>query len=329
MTYKWIPGCGPSREALERMRAHFRKPAQAMGEAWFMSPERRFYNELAEAPIAEITQPLLGECLNAISSGISCFGHRQEWHEWFKYLLPSLIERPDERYAFNCLVEPTISAFMQVFWQGLDGEYPEFRDDVMCSLGFCLMSPELWIAIDNGGSALAILRWQDDDGTMTPSGWDAGEANGALSSMFFFCLKYLKTGEMTTWVSSLLAVEDPYWKGALMVWLLGAYDFLNATAPVPAQLQKTNPRINWDDSHTLGSRYDAEVTDDSGAVVFDDNTKFLIPANNSAFLSEVRLQLTPELILEWTDEIAAEAALRESLLNTPELLFDKLTKTRV
>jgi len=68
------------------MRAHFGKPTQPMGEAWFMSSKRKVYAELQEVPVEKIPQELLRECLFEIASGIKCFGHRDEWDEWFKYL---------------------------------------------------------------------------------------------------------------------------------------------------------------------------------------------------------------------------------------------------
>ena len=325
MSYEWIPGCGPSEEAVQRMRAHFPKPTTHMGEAWFMG-DRKFYPELSEKPIEEIAPEVLRDCLYQISSGISSFGHQAEWSDWFKYLLPGLVMLPDNRYAFHFLVESIVSALMQVFWLGLDGEYSGFRDDVMSSLGLCLMKPEAWIVIDDKRPdelALLSLRWEEDDGTLAPSGWDAGETSPNLSAMLFFGLKYLRPAEIPSWATSLIAIKDPYWRAALMVWLLGAYDLLNTPIPLPSQLGKTNPQVNWADSHSLGSGHEPDGSEWDQH--FNDNKEFLMPANNSAFVTEVRRQLTPELILEWTDAIAADAALSTSLLNTPELLFDKLT----
>ena len=205
----------------------------------------------------------------------------------------------------------------------MDGEYPEFRNDALNSLALCMMASESWIEGEGMNARPLVstfLRWEENDGSLAPSGWDAGETNGALSSLMFFCLKYLDVSEIPSWIGSLVAPDDPYWKGALMVWLLGSYDLLRTPVALPSKLEKANPRVGWQNSHSLGGRDDADHSEG-----FNENRLFLVSANNTVFLSEVCRQLTPDLILRWTDELASDEVLAAKLLNTSELLFDKLT----
>ena len=146
--FKWVPCLGPSAEAVERMRAHFPKPSEPMGEAWFMGVERRLYTELAETPVAEANRFDLSHCLFELTSGTTSFGRRAEWEEWFRYLLPGLVLRGNEQHGFETLLEPTVTAFMVLFPKSLEGEYEGFREDALASLGACVMRPEAW---DNCG----------------------------------------------------------------------------------------------------------------------------------------------------------------------------------
>lgn len=44
--YFWRPGVGIDSAALDRLRIHFTRPKEPMGEAWFMSSERHLFREL-------------------------------------------------------------------------------------------------------------------------------------------------------------------------------------------------------------------------------------------------------------------------------------------
>jgi hypothetical protein len=333
MAYQWIPGKGPSSQAIERLRAYFPKPSYPMGEAWFMSDERTFYHELSEKPIAEIPIENLQHYLFEISSGISCFGLLEEWDCWFKYLLPDLILRSHETYAFETLIEGVVTAFMNVFWKGLEDEYAEFREDIINTLSLCLMKQKEWADCKNEVAGTSykkalFLVWENEEGQLEPSGWGAGESNKAFSSMMFFCLKYLSTENISTWVESLLKIKDPYWRGTFMVWLLGAYDLLMMPVPLPSKLEKTNPRVHWHDSHVLGSRFGSLGAEEPPDAGFNDNKDFLVPENNAAFLAEIRERLAPEEVLNWTDSLSSDKKLAESLLNTHDLFFDRLFGNR-
>lgn len=333
--YKWIPKDGVSLDAVVRMKNHFLKPKQLMGEAWFIGKERRLYHELIDKPFAEIKpSDLSTEILFEIASGTKSFGHREEWDEWFKYLLPQLILRSSESYFFSeLLAQSIVSAFMNVYWNGIPEEYSGFRNDVIDSLSLCLMNEELWCYyIDEKTNIIypraKFLNTYKDGRDNLRLDWNSGKANESLSALMFFCLKYLNPKEISSWVKSLFSINDIYWKGALMVWILGTYDILKQPIISPLMIEKSNPELKWENSHTLGSRYgsiDAEHLPDKD---FNDNKNFIPAENAECFVEEINKHLTDELILDWAESFAGDSFVSESTFNIPELLMEKLSKNK-
>lgn len=335
--YKWIPKNGVSLEAVERMKNHFHclKPKQPMGEAWFIGKERRLYHELIDKPFAKIKpSDLSTEILFEIASGTKSFGHREEWDEWFKYLLPQLILRSSESYFFNeLLAQSTVSAFMNVYWNGIPEEYSGFRNDVIISLSLCLMNEELWFdCIDEKANATHLrakfLDTYQDGKNELRLDWNAGKSNESLSALMFFCLKYLNPKEISFWVKSLFSIGDIYWKGALMVWILGAYDILKQPIISPLMIEKSNPELEWENSHTLGSRYGSMDAEHPPHEDYNDNKNFIPFENAECFIEEINKHLTDELILEWAESFAEDNFIAESTYNVPELLMKKMSKNK-
>jgi len=335
LEYKWIPKTTVSLDALERMRKHFHKPKLLMGEAWFMGKERRLYTELVDRPFDQIEPSELStEILFEIASGTKCFGHREEWDEWFKYLLPQLILRSSESYFFNeLLLQSVVSAFMNIYWNGIPEEYKGFRNDVINSLSFCLMNEDLWFDHHNEETrevyprATFLDTYRDGQGNLRLD-WNTGKANESLSAMMFLCLKYLNIEEISSWVKSLFSINDVYWKGALMVWLLGAYDVLEQPIVVPSMLEKASPEITWENSHALGSSYGSADAKYPPAEEFNDNKDFIPVENAKCFLEKIRGQITDELILHWAELFAQDRFVGESTCNVPELILDKIQKRK-
>jgi len=299
------------------MRANFPKPPAPMGEAWFIGKERHFYTRLADEPVAEVDAGYLLGALFEIASGTNSFGRRGEWEGWFRFLLPDLILRAHERHAFTFLLEEAINAFTVIFWDGLGGEYEGFEDDVLRTLGRCLMKEELWDRRAGAGRRplARFLRWEDEAGEIGPAGWHAGQTSPALSASLFFCLKYLPAGEIPPWVGSLAAVEDPYFRGALVVWLLGALDLLSEERPGAGGIEGSNPSVSWHSSFLLPPNPGAAA---------GGRADFLPRENRAAFLGEMRRRVTPEVLLAWAESFSADETLSASLLNAPDLLFDRL-----
>lgn len=303
-----------------------------MGEAWFNTKERRLYTELIDKPFEQIeTSDLSIFILFAISSGTSCFGHREEWDEWFKYLLPDLILRCQDSYFFNeLLAQAVVTAFMSIYWNGIPEEYKGFRDDVINSLSLCLMNEDLWFdhKDENTGTAYPKATFLDcykDGKAQLRLDWNTGKANESFSALMFFCLKYLNPEEIISWVKSLFLIRDTYWKGTLMVWLLGAYDILKEPVVVPSMIEKANPEIDWENSHVLGSRYGSIDAKYQPAEEYNDNKDFLPAENIKIFLKEIRKQMTADVIFDWAELFTKDKYALESTYNVPELLLEKLS----
>lgn len=301
-----------------------------MGEAWFQAEERYLYTELLEKPLSEVPANELANVLWDIS-GTSSFGHREEWDSWFKYLLPDLVLRGHEAYVSDLLVETTVTTFMLLFPSRLGEVYEGFREDALATLGACLMMPELWNDCEGGteGAAYPVanfLVWEDRDGEEALARWHAGGSSSPISASLFFCLKYLNENEVGPWFESVVAIEDPYFRASLAVWLLGALDLLESEEPSPRELEKSNPQVNWHNSFMLESAYETRVLPDYVREPLYDLRDFLPRENCAALVREVRRLLTPEVIIAWAEEFSEDALLYESLYNVPDLLFDKLTK---
>jgi hypothetical protein len=91
----WIPGDGIDTAALARMRSHFPKPKEPMGEAWFMCDDRRMYTELL-GDLDALDARTLKEPLAEIAGGTGSFGPHREWQVWFHHLLGATLPRCHE-----------------------------------------------------------------------------------------------------------------------------------------------------------------------------------------------------------------------------------------
>jgi len=329
LEYQWIPRKEIDLYSVERMKSHFQKPSEPMGESWFMSEERRMYYELMEYPVEEISIKLLSKILTEISLGISCFGHRTEWDEWFKYLLPYLILRSHEEIGYKeFLIQDVVTAFMSVYWIEIFDEYVGFRDDVINSLSISLMINDLWTDFydENAEKWYPKFTFQADvarNGKLCMN-WGVGNANNNLSAIMFFCLKYLKPNEIFSWLHSCIQICDPFWKGNLMIWLLGIYDLLHEPIIVPSQIEVTMPKLTWSWSHVLGSdtgSIDVKYPPMDG---YNDNKDFLPSKNVRAFREAISQYITGELIVEWADLFSRDPFLAEGTYSIPERLLEKL-----
>ena len=329
--FKWVPCRGPSAEAIERMRAHFKKPSEPMGEAWFLSEERYLYTSLLEEPLAEASADKLIKALWEITSGTGSFGRREEWDAWFKYLLPDLILRGHETHAFEFLFEVTASAFMVIFPSRLGEVYEGFREDALATLGACLMKPEFWGGRGGGiegetHPAAAFLVSGKEEGAAELANWHAGQASQPMSASLFFCLKYLNGDEIGPWFESVVAIEDPYFRASLAVWLLGALDLLESEEAGPRAMEKSKPEVGWHNSFLLESAYEGYAAVEHSGEPTNDVRDFLPLENREALVRAVRRVITLEVLIAWADRLSEDALLYENLYHVPDLLFDRLAK---
>jgi len=299
--YQWIPGCGPSVPSLKRMRGRIKKPDYLMGEAWFISRERRLYAEMLEQDPLTLSVSYLGRVLDEIESGTKRFGDTGEWDEWFQFLLPVLIERSHESW----ILKDTLATFFIVFDNDITEIYDGFRHDVITSLSLCLMKSELW------------YNWVDEVTKMKTrrpkflfeSEWNSRIACAEVSISLFFCLKYLRPEEIACWVKSLVAIDDPFWQAHLLVWLIGFNDYIKLPSTTWQRLKKAAPNISW------GHEFLIEPP--------TDELDFLPEVNVQAFLDKVRQEINSETLFRWIDSFSYWPELKETLCNIPDIYFDK------
>ncbi|UUZ46942.1 hypothetical protein LP420_25155 [Massilia sp. B-10] len=95
--------------ALERLQRHAARPAEPMGEAWFMSDDRQMFDALA-GDLSRLDIDYLKKALNEIASGTSAFGPYAEWQSWYHYLLGRILPRAHEA-SLGSLLESLINGF--------------------------------------------------------------------------------------------------------------------------------------------------------------------------------------------------------------------------
>lgn len=311
--FLWQPGDGPDAAALSRLRSAFLRPAQPMGEAWFMSEERRMFTEL-NGDLAQLNVCQLQEPLNEIASGTSSFGPFKEWHEWFHYLLGHLIPRCHEAYV-SSLLESLITGFIALYPNGIHRPpYPQFQEDVPLTLGRCMMDRECW----NGEEIVmgTLLHRSNRNPNQVWCWWNA---SGDFSSSLYFCLKYLPADLIHGWFSSVLAIQSPHWRAQVIAWLVGSYDMLHGTVKWPSEWQlEARPWVRWEWSHCLNPELAA--TDESGAAAVD---SLLPDASRRIVLAATRDYFTPAAYAGWLRSISSVSYLKEELAEIPDT-FERL-----
>ncbi|MCB5205398.1 hypothetical protein LH464_23335 [Neorhizobium sp. T786] len=300
IVYQWRPGAGSEVAALARMRDTFPRPSSLMGEAWFMGEKRHMFTDLM-GDLDTLPVNALHKALEEIASGTSSFGPREEWRDWFHYLLPHLVPRATERYV-SALSETLVTAFMTQYPCGVvDPPYPQFREDALNTLGRAMMNPACWHdgRIVNG-TLLHRTKW--------PNGhWGWHDASGDLSASMFFNLKYLSPEEIPAWIASVLAIACPYWRAQLLVWFVGAHDLLEGCIEDPSGLPHRGPKIDWNWAHCLKM----------GNLAPGDPAPFFPRANCQTMLEGLTKIMNEDLLLQWLMTIAEVPELETELLALP------------
>ena len=241
----WVPGQGPDFVALQRMEQAFTKPKRPMGEAWFMALERRMYAQLLD-DLDTVDDGEIEKALEQTATGPGSFGQREEWTEWFHYLLPRLVTR-DWHTGLHSSMEVLFTAFMaQHPWVESPWPYQRFRTDALATLGRFVMAPRFWP--DGELDVVACL-----DKRETPSGlFGWYKTSGLLSASLFFCAKYLPPGDVPGWFRSVLAIPDRRWTAQVITWLVGAHAILTDESGWPDDLPRADSfGVDWSWSHAL------------------------------------------------------------------------------
>jgi hypothetical protein len=292
--FVWQPGLGIDESALARMRSHFTRPKEPMGEAWFMSEERHVFHEL-EGDLATLSAWQLQRPLEEIASGTSSFGPHAEWHAWYHYLLGQLLPRSHEAFV-SPLIESLITGFIALYSNGINvGPYPQFRSDALVTLGRCMMEARCW----NRSEIVvgSMLHRSNNNPNRVWCWWDA---SGDFSASLFFCLKYLPPPLIRDWFQSVLDIASPHWRAQTLVWLIGAHEMLSGRTNWPSEfLAEARPSIGWEWSHCL--RPELASADESGVPPVPS----LLPESSGIQVLElVHSHFTEDVFLDWLTSIA-------------------------
>jgi hypothetical protein len=294
--FLWKPGHGPNAAVLARMAAMFPSPTEPMGEAWFMSEERRMFPQLL-LDLDTVDDDEIMHALGELASGPCCFGQRGEWTEWYHFLLPRLIGRNWGPQVYHP-VELLVSAFVQQHPDS-DGPWPYagFRIDALQTLGAYIMAAPFW----NGHGVPGCLNKLPNG----ISGWF--DADGLLSASLFFCLKYLKPDEVREWFRSVLAISNSHWRAQMVVWLIGAHPLLSGEIDQPARFPEIGSYgVTWDRSHGLAGNYSGDFDEPVQLIPF-------LPAANA----QIALQAARDCdIGDFFEELATNPVLADVAAET-------------
>lgn len=189
-------------------------PKHPMGEAWFMGEERAMYWDLMHEDPQQWPTTQLDTALEELTSGPGSFGPMDEWTRWFHFLLPraQMLIDPSRSHLHEALVSAT---FVHCIDPAMPGRSPEFRRDLLDSLGRTLLTPACW----KDGRAVPYRL-------LTLVGRNAFndiwiEGGSGLAASCCLVLKYLDPELIDAWLASVLVIEDPYWRAAFVLCLAG------------------------------------------------------------------------------------------------------------
>lgn len=302
MEFQWIPATEPDPQAIERMFKHFPKPGKPMLDPWTIGGLH--YHTLAfEESAQTLKLDLLVDLIDDISEGITTIGFYNDYKDRFLYILPHTILRSHEG-RLEPILTNLITTFFNIYRDGLTEEYDGFRQDTLNTLAKALMKSEFWYA-DND---FQIEVWE-----LTAPVYNY-EASKTLSATMFLCLKILNPAEITSWTASLLAIPGPKWRINLIKWLINVDKFFEAKFEPGKTIE------NYLDEY--GIRWHAAV------FLFRPKAslnEFIPKSNFELFRSALFQKLTPEVFLQWVEEISGDAALKNefSITGLPDIFFDR------
>jgi hypothetical protein len=308
--FVWRPGDGPHTGCIQRMREHFRRPAQPMGEAWFMGEKRRMFDsllgDLDELPLEDLRSPL-----EEIASGNSSFGPMEEWTDWYRYLLAQLVPRHAER-SYDSLYQHLVAAFIAVHPRGIDERYPGFADDARQTLGRCLMDPSRWV-----GDRLAVPAPEDPFAGDNHAAFEWSVSCGDFSAGMFFCAKYLIEDELDAWLDSVFAIRCPLWTTQLYSWLMAAHPLLTGQVQELAKLDRdASADIVWHVAHVLKGDYSGIYEPTPSPL------PLLSPDRCEAVLAAARRHVSEASYFAWLDAIKPYVYLEATLGGEPSRFAD-------
>lgn len=285
--YRWSPGHGPDRAALQRLHALTRVPKQPMGEAWFMGDTRRMYPALMHDDPAQWPRDELDSALYELASGPVAFGPLREWSLWFTFLLPRALEligrlevaaSNDDR-LLGALITATF-----VHYPDCERLPANLRQDLLDTLGRAMFAPSLW-----GASGMKENAFCSPWRRGTPYG-DMLDPSDAFSASCILIVKYLDPERLAGWLDSALRIADPFWRAGWIVCLAGAAPVLiDGAYPSALDSDGSHP-AGWLNAHLLEAPSKLIVPDALPAAFVDAERRQLLQASLRRSLDRRRVQ---------------------------------------
>ncbi|MBX3066485.1 MAG: hypothetical protein KF726_26125 [Anaerolineae bacterium] len=290
-----LPGDPLDQDRIDRMKRHFLKPLEPMPYAWFMGLTIDFFTDIAKVSPEALTTQMMMRPLAELGAGLTYFHDVEQyvpiWKAWFLYLLPNALSAPRTDIFDGFLTRDLFSACLAVYPQQIIDEYSSFRDDLVYTLGTRSLS--LVLARDNLRfrkhlhNPLFSDMWYfvESEGKETPSSF------GEFCLPMLFCLKYLYPSEIPDWVKSLLEIDSPQWRLAVITWWLA---FQLVREPLNERAEKGNPQA-WIESICADMKFRLED--------FASFDEIVPPQNIHVFKKVVSQYLTIDVFNLWAADI--------------------------
>ena len=269
-----------------------------------MGETRKMFTELNDG-FDSVSTEYLQEVLGEIAGGASAFGLHDVWEVWFRFLLPRIVPRCDERFV-HWLFESLCSAFLQVDLATInDGRKPYVREEILRTLGQVIMTENRW---KNGRIVLGSILHPSNNNPAKWWGW--ANVSGDLAASLVVCLRLVDDEDLKGWVDSIFSIDCPFWRAQLLTWHVGARPLLNERIQFPSQFgewtanrDNKNPSIGWDGSHVVrgiqGDKFLAESLFPNGRV--------------AKFRGIFEAHLASADLSKWKEEILQVPALRSEV----------------
>jgi hypothetical protein len=281
--YIWIPGQGPTEDALERLLALVpERPSEAPALTRVFG-DKKLYSSFVDLPIDKIPERELAHFF--VTSSIVCVSDSDEqienWDRWSLYLLPRLLDRAAGAVENPVLLEAMFTFFFDLK-ASLDEEpYDGFTRDILNTLGRLIMRAD---AFDENDESLCAhyWDWKVAPGTIWP------RCNGPISASLFLCLCHLPLEEIEIWTGSVVSIESIFFRANFLAWLTGSFELLSkASNSNPfVDLARSVVKIDWTYSEILV------------------DYPLVIPEGNiQRFYRTVRELLTFDKLVSWAEDL--------------------------
>lgn len=250
----WVPGQPIPGPPLDRALMSTKRPAEPMGEAWFMGKTRKRYTDLL-GDLDHLETDYLQHALEEIAAGTTSFGYRDEWTEWFHYLAPRLVGRSSDNHV-DYLYEYLVTAFMALHpGETVIGDREHVLAlDIFTCLALAPTDASRWRdgAPDFERTMYNVQYWRTGHNPWT-------RVSGDIAAGACLCFKYLDVDQLGPWIDSALKIDEPHFRTQFLLWLVEAEPLISGRIRHLSEIRtdacpSAGPSWTW--SHLLSGATD-------------------------------------------------------------------------